>query len=246
MKLYGLIGYPLGHSFSKKYFTEKFQKEGLRGYGYELFPIPSIKDLPNVITSNPSLQGLNVTIPYKEQVLEYVTEITPAVKAIGAANTIKFTGDKRIAYNTDVTGFEISFTKKLRSHHKKALILGTGGSSKAVQYVLKKLGIDFLLVTRSAQPANGLIHYSMVDERTLKDYQVIINCTPAGMYPNEDQYPQLPYQFITEEHYLFDLVYKPEKSIFLQKGEEKGAAIKNGYEMLVIQAEESWKIWNED
>ena len=246
MKLYGLIGYPLGHSFSKKYFTEKFQREGLTGYGYELFPIPSIKELPALLSSNPSLHGLNVTIPYKEQVLEYVTEITSAVKAIGAANTIKFIGDRLIAYNTDVIGFENSFIKKLKPNHKKALILGTGGSSKAIQYVLKKLSIEFLLVSRSEQAGDGIINYSMLDETILNDHRVIINCTPAGMYPNDDKYPQLPYQFISEEHYLYDLVYKPEKTIFLKKGEENGAVIQNGYEMLVIQAEESWKIWNED
>ncbi|HUS01545.1 MAG TPA: hypothetical protein VMY77_07455, partial [Chitinophagaceae bacterium] len=212
MKLYGLIGYPLGHSFSKKYFTEKFGREGLHGYSYELFPIPSINDLPNLLNSNPSLHGLNVTIPYKEQVLEYVTEITPAVKTIGAANTIKFIRDKRIACNTDVIGFENSFIKNLKPFHKKALILGTGGSSKAVQYVLKKLGIDFLLVTRSEQTSDGIINYSMIDETILNDRQVIINCTPAGMYPNDHQYPQLPYQFISQQHYLYDLVYKPEKT----------------------------------
>ena len=246
MKLYGLIGYPLGHSFSKKYFTEKFEREGLTDCSYELFPIPSIKDLPSLLDSNTSLKGLNVTIPYKEQVLEYVTEKNDAVLAIGAANTIKIIGNQLIAYNTDVIGFEDSFKRLLKSSHKKALILGTGGSSKAIQYVLKKLSIDFLLVTRSQEKGSGTINYSGIDEDILNEYQVIINCTPAGMYPNDDKYPQLPYQFISDNHYLFDLVYKPEKTVFLKKGEEKGAIIQNGYEMLLIQAEESWKIWNED
>lgn len=246
MKLYGLIGYPLGHSFSKKYFTEKFEREGLTDCSYELFPIPSIKDLPSLLDSNTSLKGLNVTIPYKEQVLEYVTEKNDAVLAIGAANTIKIIGNQLIAYNTDVIGFEDSFKRLLKSSHKKALILGTGGSSKAIQYVLKKLNIDFLLVTRSQEPGSGTINYSGIDEDILNEYQVIINCTPAGMYPNDDKYPQLPYQFISDNHYLFDLVYKPEKTVFLKKGEEKGAIIQNGYEMLLIQAEESWKIWKED
>ena len=246
MKLYGLIGYPLGHSFSKKYFTDKFQKEGLQDCNYELFPIPSIQDLPSVIYSNPTLKGLNVTIPYKEQVLEYITETTSAVKEIGAANAIKINGDKLIGYNTDVIGFENSFVKKLNPSHKKALILGTGGSSKAVQYVLKKLSIDFLLVTRSEQLNSGMINYSMIDEKVMNDYTVIINCTPAGLYPDINKCPQILYQFISDKHYLFDLIYQPDKTLFLQKGEEKGAVIQNGYDMLIIQAEESWKIWNED
>ena len=246
MKLYGLIGYPLGHSFSKKYFTEKFQRESINDCSYELFPIPSITDLPSLLIANPTLKGMNVTIPYKQGVLDYVTEKTDAVKNIGAANTIKIEGDKLIAYNTDIIGFENSLTKKLKPSHKKALILGTGGSSKAIQYVLKKIGIEFLLVTRSDQSSPGSINYSMIDETVLNEYQLIINCTPIGMYPNEDQCPDLPYQFLTEDHYLYDLVYKPEKTLFLQKGEEKGATIQNGYEMLIIQAEESWKIWNED
>ncbi|MEO5783375.1 MAG: shikimate dehydrogenase [Ginsengibacter sp.] len=244
MKFFGLIGYPLGHSFSKKYFTEKFQSEGIIDCTYELFPISSITDLPSLLISNPNLKGLNVTIPYKEQVLQYVNEKTDAVKNIGAANTIKIHGDKLIAYNTDVIGFENSLTKKLKPSDKKALVLGTGGSSKAVQYVLKKLGIEFLLVTRNNNSSPGTINYSMIDETIINAYNLIINCTPVGMYPNEDQFPDLPYQYLTKEHYLFDLVYKPEKTLFLKTGEGKGAIIQNGYEMLIIQAEESWKIWN--
>ena len=246
MKLYGLIGYPLGHSFSKKYFTDKFKREGIINCSYDLFPNPTIKNLPSLISSNPFLKGFNVTIPYKQQVLEYVTEITGAVKNIGAANTIKIKGDKLIAYNTDVIGFENSFVRKLKPFHKKALILGTGGSAKAIQYVFKKLNIDFLIVTRSHQLGSGIINYSMIDETIMNEYKLIINCTPVGMYPNEDQCPDLPYQYLTEEHYLYDLVYKPEKTLFLKKGEEKGATIQNGYEMLTVQAEESWKIWNAD
>lgn len=246
MKVYGLIGYPLGHSFSKKYFTEKFQKERLEDCAYELFAISSIKELPSIINSNPLLKGLNVTIPYKEQVLEYVTETTSAVKEIGASNTIRIQHNKLFAYNTDVIGFEISFVKNLRSSYKKALILGTGGSSKAVQYVLKKLNINFLLVTRSNELKAGMINYPMIDETIMNEYTIIINCTPAGLYPKVNECPQIPYQHISEKHYLFDLVYAPEKTLFLQKGEKKGAVIQNGYEMLIIQAEESWKIWNED
>jgi len=246
MKLYGLIGYPLGHSFSKKYFTEKFRKEGITDCRYELFAIPSIKDLPLVINSNPDLKGLNITIPYKQKVLEYVNETTDAVKNIGAANTVKFDGNRIIAYNTDVIGFENSLLQKLKSSHKKALVLGTGGSSKAIQYVLKKLGIEFLLVTRNQSLQQGSINYSMIDEAIINDHQLIINCTPVGMYPNDNEYPQLPYKFLSSQHYLYDLVYKPEKTLFLKRGEERGATIQNGLDMLTIQAEESWKIWNTD
>lgn len=246
MKLYGLIGYPLGHSFSKKFFTEKFERENLPDCNYELFPIPSIKDLPSLINSTPFLMGLNVTIPYKQQVLEYVTERSDTVRDIGAANTIKIIDNNLFAYNTDVIGFEKSFIKKLKPFHKKALILGTGGSSKAVQFVLNKLGIEFLFVSGSQQPSANTINYSNIDENIMNEHLVIINCTPVGMSPNDKEHPQLPYQFISKEHYLFDLVYKPEKTIFLQKGEDEGAVVQNGYEMLIIQAEESWKIWNED
>ncbi len=246
MKLYGLIGYPLGHSLSKKYFNEKFQKEGLENYYYEAFPIQSIKDFPSIINSNPFLKGLNVTIPYKQQVLDYVTETTAAVKDIGAANTIKIKGNKLVAYNTDVVGFENSFVRKLNPSQNKALVLGTGGSSKAIQYVLKKLNIEFLLVTRSLQSTGEMISYSMIDEKIMNDYQVIINCTPVGMYPTVNECPPLPYQFISKKHYLFDLINNPEKTLFLKKGEQMGAVIQNGFEMWLLQAEESWRIWNED
>ena len=245
MKLYGLIGYPLGHSFSKKYFTDKFQREKISGCRYELFPIETIQDLPQLLIDNPNLVGLNVTIPYKEQVLEFVAQSRNEVKEIKAANTIKIVDGILIAYNTDVIGFENSFTKKLKPSQKKALILGTGGSSKAVQYVLEKLRIDFLLVSRNKTNKEGMIPYSMIDKNLLDQYQVIINCTPVGLSPNDSECPQIPYQFIASDHYLFDLVYKPEKTLFLKKGEEMGAEIQNGYEMLIIQAEESWKIWNE-
>lgn len=246
MKLYGLIGYPLGHSFSKKYFTSKFKKEGITDCEYELFPIPSINELPSLVKSNPSLKGLNVTIPFKKQVLLYVTEKQGAVNDIGAANTIKITGNNLRAYNTDVIGFEKSFIKKLNASYKKALILGTGGSSKAVQYVLNKLGIEFLLITSKQSSNKEVINYSGLDKDIFNDHQLIINCTPVGMYPKVNEYPPIPYQFISDKHYLFDLVYTPDKTMFLQKGEERGAIIQNGYDMLIIQAEESWKIWNED
>lgn len=246
MKIYGLIGYPLGHSFSKKYFTEKFKQEGLTHNSYELFAIPSITEFPSLLKLHPTLNGLNVTIPYKEQVLKYVTEQTESVKKIGAANTIKFINNRIIAYNTDVIGFEKSFIKKLKPSHIKALVLGTGGSSKAVQFVLQKLNIEFLIVTRHETDAAGMINYSKVDDAIINDHTIIINCTPVGMYPEDKISPALNYQLITPDHYLFDLVYNPAKTMFLKKGDAAGAAIQNGYEMLVMQAEESWKIWNED
>jgi shikimate dehydrogenase len=244
MKLYGLIGYPLGHSFSKQYFAEKFAREGISDCFYEAFPVSSIDQFPSLIKDNPNLKGLNVTIPYKEQVLQFVTQLTLEVKSIGAANCIKIEGQHLTAFNTDVIGFERSFCQLLKPHHTKALVLGTGGSSKAVQYVLQKLGIQFLLVTRQEDRGTGYINYDMIDQQLMQSYPVIINCSPAGMSPNDHTCPHLPYQFITSQHYLYDLVYKPAKTLFLQKGEERGAQIQNGYEMLTLQAEASWEIWN--
>ena len=244
MKLYGLIGYPLGHSFSKKYFTEKFEKEGLTNCSFEAFPIPSIDEFPELLKKNPSLKGLSVTIPYKEQVLKFITELSDEVKYIGAANSIKISGNKLIAYNTDIIGFKESFIKQLKPTHKKALILGTGGASKAVQYVLQQLNIEFLIATRSEELKNGFINYKMIDEKIMNDHTVIINCSPVGTFPNDNVAPDIPYHLLTSNHYLFDLVYNPLKTLFLKKGEEKKASTQNGYDMLAIQAEASWKIWN--
>ena len=244
MNLYGLIGYPLGHSFSKKYFTDKFEKEKRTDCKYEVFPIPSIDEFPELLKANPTLKGLSVTIPYKEQVLKFITEFSDEVKQIGATNSIKISGNKLIAYNTDIIGFKESFIKLLKPIHQKALVLGTGGASKAVQYVLQKLNIPFLVVTRSEIVKDGLINYKTIDEKIMQEYSIIINCSPAGMSPNENTSPDIPYHLITPDHYLYDLVYKPMKTLFLQKGEEKKASIQNGYEMLLIQAEASWSIWN--
>lgn len=245
MKLYGLIGYPLGHSFSKQYFTAKFEKEKIVDCRFEAFPIESITELLPLLQNNPSLKGLSVTIPYKEQVLQYVDELSEEVKVIGATNSIKISNKKLTAYNTDIIGFEKSFTKLLQPHHTKALVLGTGGASKAVQYVLQKLKIDFLIVTRIKQNKNQ-ISYDEIDEAAMKNNTVIINCSPVGMYPNDSEAPAIPYQFISSSHYLYDLVYKPAETLFLKKGKEKGAITENGYEMLLLQAEESWRIWNTD
>ena len=242
MNLYGLIGYPLGHSFSKKYFTEKFEREGLKDCSFEAYPISSIDQFPALLKDNPSLRGIAVTIPYKEQVLQYINEFSDEVKFIGAANCIKIAGNHLTAYNTDIIGFQRSFEKKLRQVNKKVLILGTGGASKAVEYVLQKMNIAYLSVSRN--PKDNMIGYDAIDKKIMNDYNIIINCSPVGTTPNENTCPDIPYELITSDHYLFDLVYNPQKTLFLKKGEEKGAAIENGYEMLVIQAEENWKLWN--
>jgi shikimate dehydrogenase len=244
MNLYGLIGYPLGHSFSKQYFTEKFEREGLVDCFFESFPIPSIDQFPDLLAANPALMGLGVTIPYKEQVLQFVDELSDEVKKIGATNSIKISGNKLIAYNTDIVGFEQSFSRLLQPHHTKALVLGSGGASKAVQYVLDKMGIDFLVVTRKAASKGLTLQYDDIDQGIMAEYSIIINCTPVGMSPNENDAPPIPYQLLSAGHYLYDLVYKPAKTFFLEKGQERGAITQNGYDMLLIQAEASWKIWN--
>ena len=242
MKVYGLIGYPLTHSFSKKYFTEKFEHLRLTEYKYENFSIASVKEVKQILADNPAILGLNVTIPHKESVISLLTEKSEVVKKIGACNCIKITGNKRAGYNTDVVGFEQTLLSKLKPHHKKALILGTGGAAKAVEFVLDKLAIAFKYVSR--KPSVNHLSYEQVTPAIVKDYTLIINATPLGMYPNIVQAPQIPYDALTSRHFLYDLIYNPAKTLFLQKGEQKGADILNGSEMLVIQAEESWKIWN--
>ena len=242
MRLFGLIGYPLTHSFSKKYFTEKFEKEGLNDCRYELFSIASINDLKKVLDQHPGLEGLNVTIPYKEQVLPFLDEQDTVVKKIKACNCIVLKKGKLKGYNTDAEGFERSLKKHLQPHHKNALILGTGGAAKAVEYVLQKLGIGYKYVSR--KPSVNNYSYQQLTPPVIADHPLIINTTPLGMYPAINEAPPVPYELLTSRHYLFDLVYNPEKSLFLQKGGTRGAIIKNGYEMLVIQAEESWRIWN--
>jgi shikimate dehydrogenase len=243
MRLFGLIGNPLTHSFSKKFFTEKFEKEGLTDCKYELFSIADINEMKNVLDQHPDLCGLNVTIPYKEQVLSFLDDTDDVVKKVKACNCIIIKNGKLKGYNTDVAGFERSLKKQLLLHHKKALILGTGGAAKAVEFVLQKLGINFNYVSR--KPSVNNYSYNQITPGIIAEHTLIINTTPLGMYPAMNEAPPIPYEALTSDHYLFDLVYNPDKTLFLQMGEERGAAIKNGYEMLVIQAEESWKIWNE-
>jgi shikimate dehydrogenase len=249
MKKYGLIGYPLTHSFSQRYFTEKFVTERISGCSYSNFSLPKIGGLEAVL-ADPELRGLNVTIPYKEQILPFLHEQDEVVKKIRACNCIRIEGGKLFGFNTDVIGFEESLAGQLKPHHERALVLGTGGAAKAVECVLQKLGIEYKLVSRSilteSSPGNRPkpILYEQVDKALLETHTLIINTTPLGMQPKVEAFPPLPYEAITSRHYLFDLVYNPARTLFLRKGEERGAAVENGYDMLILQAEESWRIWN--
>lgn len=242
MRLFGLIGFPLTHSFSKNYFAEKFEKEGLKDCRYENFPLPSIHGLPEILHNNPDLQGLNVTIPYKESVLQFLNDSHELVKQTGACNCIKIVNGRLTGYNTDVPGFEKSISNILLAGFKTALILGTGGAAKAVEFVLKKAGIRYRNVSR--KPSVNHFSYEQITPAEIGKNKLIINTTPLGMYPNITEAPPIPYDAVTPGHVLIDLIYNPEKTLFLRKGEEKGAAIQNGYSMLVYQAEENWKIWN--
>lgn len=249
MRVYGLIGNPLTHSFSKNYFTEKFSREGIAGSRYELFPLPSITDLPAMLASQPALAGFNITIPYKQEVLAYADWQDDVVREIGAANCIRIIGDRLLAYNTDVTGFEKSLLDKWGSHHRRALVLGTGGASKAVIWVLRKLGLDVTVVSRkpdlSGTSLSGpQISYENVTPLLLRQHTLVVNTTPLGTYPAVDEAPPIPYAAVTTGHYFFDLVYNPALTRFLQLAAGHGAVIRNGYDMLEIQAEESWRIWN--
>lgn len=243
MKQYGLIGYPLSHSFSQRFFTDKFREEQIAGCVYDNFPLENIDVLRDVLAKHPNLAGLNVTIPYKEKVIPYLDHQSDVVKQIGACNCIRFVNGELHGYNTDVFGFEGSLRPLLEAHHQKALVLGTGGAAKAVHFVLDKLGIIFLGVSRT--PFTGRqISYEDLSAELIGQHTLIINTTPVGTYPKVDECPPLPYELLTPRHYLFDLVYNPAKTLFLQKGEAQGAVIKNGADMLVLQAEESWRIWN--
>jgi shikimate dehydrogenase len=244
MRKYGLIGYPLSHSFSQKYFTEKFGREQVRDIVYENYPLQDISEL-SAILRDPQLRGLNVTIPYKELVIPFLHERNEIVRQINACNCIRIEDGKLFGYNTDAIGFETSLLKKLRPHHTRALILGTGGRAKAVEYVVKKLGIDYIFVTRRPRPSTTDIPYEQVNAEMISSHPLIINTTPLGMTPHTEGIPPLPYAAVTPEHYLFDLIYNPARTLFLQQGEARGAAVENGYEMLILQAEESWRIWQE-
>lgn len=245
MKKYGLVGYPLGHSFSMGYFNEKFKNEAINAV-YENFEIPDIQDITTVIGSNPDLAGFNVTIPYKEKVMDYLDYTAPEAAEIGAVNVVKVThnGERAVlkGFNSDVVGFVNSIKPLLRPLHKKALVLGTGGASKAVEYGLRKLGLETIKVSRTEK--DNTITYGQVTPELLSEYKVIVNCTPCGMAPHFDECPNLPYDSIDDSFLLYDLIYNPEETLFLRKGKEKDATVKNGLEMLLLQAEEGWDIWN--
>ncbi len=242
MPVYGLIGYPLTHSFSKKYFDQKFREQDLEDCRYELFEMPSLDGLKKLLKEQPLLAGLNVTIPYKKEVLHYLDSAEQIPAQLKACNCIKITGGRLYGYNTDCIGFERSLLPLLKPHHKKALVMGSGGSADAVVYVLHKLGIEYSVVSRQKNKTG--LSYPDLGREMINEYSIIINTTPLGMYPDINNCPDIPYQFIGSKHLLYDLVYNPAKTLFLQKGEAQGANIKNGEEMLTIQAEESWKIWN--
>ena len=222
MDKYGLIGYPLGHSFSINYFNEKFENEGIDAR-YENFEIPSIQQFPEIIDTNPDLCGMNVTIPYKEQVIEYLDFLSPEAKAIGAVNVIKV-------------------EHKGKRYHQKALILGTGGACKAVDFGLKSLGLQTLKVSRQIRP--DAITYEQITPDMIKEYNVIVNCTPCGMYPHADECPKLPYEAMNSHTLLYDLLYNPDETLFMKRGKAQGALVKNGLEMLLLQAFASWEFWN--
>jgi shikimate dehydrogenase len=243
MRKYGLIGFPLGHSFSEKYFREKFQRASIEDCIYSNYEIASISDLAGIL-QDPELRGLNVTIPYKESVIPFLHKKDPVVEEIGACNCIRIDEGQLSGYNTDVKGFEESLSEKLKAMDQQALILGTGGSSKAVAWVLKKKGIKFLFVTRAKSGEATQLTYGALNRKIMDEHTLIINTTPLGMLPKTGDYPQIPYDFIGPQHYLFDLVYNPAKTLFLKKGEAAGARTKNGADMLSIQADASWTIWN--
>ena len=241
MRRFGLIGFPLTHSFSKKYFTQKFTEKGIDAI-YETYPIKDIAELGMLIKNNTELEGINVTIPHKQSVIPFLHSMSDVVNEIRACNCIRIRNNKLEGFNTDVTGFDISLTTHLKPSHNKALVLGTGGAAKAVCYVLSQKGIPWLQVSRN--PTGNMVGYSDITATVISETRLIINTTPLGMFPDTDHCPELPYDAITDQHYLFDLVYNPSLTLFLQKGQQQGAVIENGYKMLVIQAEESWKIWN--
>lgn len=246
MDKYGLIGYPLGHSFSISYHNQRFADEGINAK-YVNFEIPSIDELPEVLSSNPELKGLNVTIPYKEKVMEFLDYISPKARAVGAVNVIKVIHEgKNIilkGYNSDVIGFTESIEPMLEPCHKKALILGTGGASKAVNYGLKSLGLETVYVSRYERP--NTIQYDKITPDVVREYNVIVNCTPVGMYPHSDECPLLPYEAMDENNILYDLIYNPDETLFMKRGAQHGAQTKNGLEMLLLQAFASWEFWNE-
>ncbi len=267
MRTFGLIGFPLTHSFSQKYFSEKFKRENINDAEFKNFPLENVNDFPKLIENNPSLRGLSVTIPHKQNVVKFLNEIGDVAKEVGAVNCIKISKAengkvKTEGFNTDAYGFEKSFKPMLKPHHNRVLILGTGGAAQAVKFVLEKNGFKYYFVSRSSgnvirdgfrvrilgfnisESRENLIGYAGITKSVLKEYNIIVNTTPVGMFPDADTCPPIPYDYLTEKHLLYDLVYNPEETLFLKKGKEKGAQIKNGLEMLQLQADKAWEIWN--
>jgi shikimate dehydrogenase len=247
-RLLGLVGYPLSHSLSKLYFEEKFRLEKISGWKYEILPLKKISDLPALLKEHPDLAGFNVTIPHKISIIPLLYKLDEVAEKIGAVNTVRVEGKgktrKLLGYNTDCDGFEKALLPRLTPEHKHALILGTGGSARAVAFVFDKLKIDWKMVSR--QPQCNELGYHELDEKTLKHYHLIINCSPVGMSPDLQQSPDIPYRYLDEKHLLFDLVYNPPLTRFLRNGRQKGATTINGMEMLKKQAEKAWEIWTKD
>ncbi|MFI3247877.1 MAG: shikimate dehydrogenase [Rikenellaceae bacterium] len=244
MRKFGLIGEHLPHSFSGKYFTAKFEREGIEGCVYSLYELPTIDHLEELLSSTPQLAGFNVTIPYKQQVMKYLTKLSVEAEAVGAVNCVKIDGDDLIGYNTDIIGFKSSLLNLLNgARPDHALILGTGGASLAVEYILKEIGVEYSIISRKA--GEGRITYGDLDAKTIAENKLIINATPVGTYPDVDNAPDIPYEFLTKDHFLYDLVYNPPLTKFLASGRSQGAAICNGEAMLIAQAESAWTIWNE-
>ena len=244
-KIFGLLGKNISYSFSRGYFAKKFEVLDLKKHEYRNFDIQDIADFPSIIEKELFLKGMNVTIPYKEEIIQHLDILDKTAKEIGAVNTIKLTKSGNLkGYNTDVVGFENSISPYFKSHHKFALILGTGGASKAIAYALKKNKIQYKFVSRKPLGKEEISYNDLTNE-VLNKYHIIVICTPIGTSPDIHLSPNIPYQFLSEKHLLFDLIYTPEISAFLAKGKQQGASIKNGFEMLEMQAEESWRIWNE-
>lgn len=241
-KVFGLVGRNISYSFSKKYFTGKFQKQELKNFRYENFDIQSIEELPVIIENAKGIKGLNVTIPYKEAVIPLLHKLSKTARIIGAVNTIAITKKGLKGYNTDHYGFRKALKPLLKEHHQRALIFGTGGASKAVAYALRRLHIEYDFVSRIA--SDTIYSYDQLDETIFSEYQIVINTTPLGTYPDTDNCPPISYRHFTEKHIALDLVYNPENTKFMQLARAHGAVVKNGYDMLVYQAEKAWKIWN--
>lgn len=242
-RLFALVGKNISYSFSRTYFSQKFEKEHIHDAEYINFDVNSVEELSQKFQEYPNIKGMNVTIPYKKEIIPLLTKLDPIAAKIGAVNTIKVTSEGLVGYNTDYFGFSESLQPLLKEHHTKALILGTGGASNAVAYALNVLEIPFRFVSRS--PEMGQFSYTDLSQQIMSKYKIIINCTPLGTFPNVKDFPPIPYQFLTSEHLLYDLIYNPEKTAFLQEGEKKNATIINGQKMLELQAEKSWQIWTE-